>query len=304
MKTTKRIFLGLLILIIISILIFLGITYTNYLKDTNSNKTFLIPRLETIAIQIQNITDNKIDLLAGIQIANHSPVAFTLDSLKYTVFISSIKVASSNYSKQITIKTGNDNIIELPISIFNKTLTTILKNEEHKGIDSVEYEIKTTLFINSGLKKTIDLDFKKRMPLIYIPEITVDKIEVDSLRFSGVTLIVHSTFVNKNAFPLDAIDLHDRFNIDGIQWLEAFKPGLTKIPPQSKTEIVLPFKISFKNIAHTFPELIKKGKNIPYAFEINFKINSENNTTKNSKVKLESKGTIKELLKDYKKIKQ
>jgi len=126
---------------------------------------------------------------------------------------------------------------------------------------------------------------------------------MDSLRVSGVTLMVHSTLVNKNVFALDAIDLHDRFEIGGNPWVEARVPGLMKIPPHTKTESVIPFRVSFKEMARTLPELIKKGENLSYHFETSFKINSTDNTTKHSLVKLESRGTVKELFRYYRTVK-
>lgn len=263
----------------------------------------MIPRLQILDIQIKNLVSDRIDLLTRIQIDNHFPLAFKVDSMKYKIFISNKEVAKSSYCKSIIIQPGYDNLIELPISVFNKRLNKILKNAEQKGIDSMEYELKTTFYIHSVFKKKFDLDVKKLLPLIYIPEVTVDKIEIDSLRLSGVTLMVHSTLINKNVFPLDAINLHDRFTVGGNPWVDARVPGLMKIPPHSKTESILPFKISFKEMAHTLPELIKKGKNIDYKLETSFKINSKDNTTNNSLIKLESKGTIKDLLRYYRAMK-
>jgi len=237
-------------------------------------------------------------------IDSHLPIKIEVDSIQYEIGISDKEIAKSSSRKSIIIHSGNDNLLVLPLTIFDKSLTDILQNDEKKGNDSAWYEFKTTFYVNSPFfRKSMNFHEKKLLPLIYIPKVTVDKIEVDSLRFSGVTLMVHSTLINKNVFGLDAIDLHDRFEIGGNPWVDANVPGLMKIPPRSKTESVIPFRVSFKEMAHTLPELIKKGKNLGYHFETSFKMNSADNTTNHSLVKLESKGTIKELLQYYKTLK-
>ncbi len=304
MKIIKRLLLGFFLLIIVIILGFFSVSYYNYSTDKNPYKNFIIPRINILDIEIANLADNRIDLLLKMGIDSHLPIVIKVDSIQYEIKISNKEVVKSSSKKSITIHPGNDNLLSLPLTIFDESLTDILKKSEKQGADSVWYEFKASFFVSSHFfRKSMDFDEKKWLPLIYIPKVTVDKIEIDSLRFSGVTLLVHSTLINKNVFPLDAIDMHDRFEIGGNPWVDARVPGLMKIPPHSKTESVIPFRISFKEMAHTLPELIKKGKNLDYKLEVNFKINSKDNTTNHSKVKLGSKGSIKELIRYYKTLK-
>jgi hypothetical protein len=62
---------------------------------------------------------------------------------------------------------------------------------------------------------------------------------------------------------------------------------------KSVSNLIIPIKISFKEASKTLWDLITKGGKVRYKLHLTFKIESENNMMKNSKVILESTGSVK-----------
>ena len=88
-----------------------------------------------------------------------------------------------------------------------------------------------------------------------------------------------------------------KFAIEDHEWIEGVMPGVTDIKEQSVTELQIPLRLSFKEVSRTLFDLLKEGKNVTYKLELWFRIDSESHSVVNSKVILESSGSVKSLMK-------
>jgi len=74
-------------------------------------------------------------------------------------------------------------------------------------------------------------------------------------------------------------------------------PGLTIIEAKHVSELEIPLRVSLGEVRKTLFDLLMKGSNVEYKLHLVFKIDSENNMLKNSKVTLQSSGTVNSLMK-------
>ncbi len=297
----KKLLLILLFLFIIIIAAFFIWRYVSYVRDKDPYKTFLVPRLEMSLVEISSLTSEKTEMAAKMLIKNQIPLSFTADSLQYGVFINDVEVMKSRYKKSITLKSDDSILISLPITIFNHDLISVLKSNERKNIDSVEYRLEASFYTNIVFRKKFNVDIKRLLPMIYIPEVKAEHIKIDSLNFSRAAIQLLVSIKNKNGFPLKSKNITYEFSIEGNKWIKGIIPGITDIKEKSVTELQIPVRISFKEVSKTLFDLLKKSSDVNYKLRLAFRIESENNMLKNSHVIIENTGSIKSLMKAVKK---
>ena len=272
-----------------------------YVRDKDPNKTFLLPRLELSQVDITSLTSEKTEMTINVLIKNQIPLSFTADSLQYRIFINDREVMKDHYKKSITLKSNDISRISLPITIFNRDLISVLKANERENIDSVEYRFRVSFFTDILFKKQFDVDIKKFLPLIHIPVVKSGHIEISSLNFSGAVFKLIVSIKNQNVFSLKSKNIAYELSIEDNKLIKGIIPGLTDIQAKSVTDLTIPITISFKEVGKTLFDLLKKGNNVGYKLHLTFRIESENNMMKNSKVILESEGSVKSLMKALKK---
>lgn len=293
---TKKILLTILFLIIASIIIFFIRQYLNYARDTSPHKTFLLPRVELSIVEITSLTADKTEMTVKVLLKNQLPISFTADSLQYGIFINGVEVIKSHHKKTITLESNDTSWISLPLTVQNHHLQSILEASERKDIDSVEYRLRATFFTTIVFKKKFDVDIKRVLPLIYIPELTAKNIEVDSLNFSRAAILFNVSIKNQNVFSIKAKNIAYKFAIEDNEWIEGVIPGVTDIKEQSVTELQIPLSVSFKEVSKTFFDLLMKGDDVKYELDLSFRIDSDNHSVMNSKVMLKSSGSVKSLM--------
>lgn len=297
----KKVLLTLLFLFIALVAAFFIWRYVSYVRDKDPNKTFLAPRLELSLVEISSLTPVKTEMTVKMLIKNQMPLSFTADSLQYRIFINDMEVMKSCYKKSITLKSDDSSWISLPITIFNRDLILVLKSNELKKTDSVEYRLEASFYTDIVFRKNFNVDIKRLLPLIYIPEVKIEHIKIDSLNLSRAVIQLPVSIKNKNGFSLKSKDITYEFSIEDNKWIKGIIPGITDIKEKSVTELQIPVTISFKEVSKTLFDLLKNGSNVNYKLRLAFRIESENNMVRNSEVILENAGAVNSLMKDEKK---
>ena len=172
------------IVIIAIIGLFFAERYVKYVRDPDPNKTFLLPRLKLPRLEITSLTAEKTEVTAKILIKNELPISFTADSLQYLIFIDNTQVVKSRYKKTLTLKGADSSLISLPITIINRDLSAVLKSNERKNVDSAEYRIQASFYMNMPFLKKFHIDIKALLPLYHVLEVKANHLKIDSLDLS------------------------------------------------------------------------------------------------------------------------
>jgi LEA14-like dessication related protein len=297
----KKIILTLVFLFIAIIASFLIWRSWSYVRDKDPNKTFLLPRLELSQLEITSLTSQKTEMILKVDIKNQLPLSFTIDSLQYRILINDTVILKNRYKKSISLKRNAGNRISLPITIFNDSISSAPGANEPENADSVEFHFQGSFFTRIIFKKQFNVDIKRLVPRIYIPEVNAEHFEIDSLNFSRAVVHLLVSINNKNVFPFKADSIAYELSIEDNQWIKGIIPGFTDIQAKSVTDLIIPITISFKEVTKTLFDLLTKGNKVSYKLHLTFRIESDNNMVMNSKVILESEGTVKSLMKALKK---
>lgn len=293
----RKIGLSLLAVLILLVLALLIAQTLRYIRDPSPYRTFITPRLEFSLFEINELGADKTTLNAAMLINNPIPLNLRADSIAYELYIDKQEIIKSTYRKSVLIRAWDSSQLVMPVTVFTDKLMNVLTDAEKAGKDSVVYGIKTSFIVPALFNKHMSFTSERLLPLIYIPKIKMEKVVWDSLNAEGVTLYFHTTIVNKNKFPLNFKDLAFQFAIADNPWVKGAVPGEIDIPDSSVVPLVLPLRISFKQVGKSIWPLIKEGKNTDYKLNLSLKLVSESNALKNSMVVLKDVGAIKEVVK-------
>lgn len=260
----------------------------------------MLPRVELSVVKITSLSADSTDILLNLRVKNDLPIRFIADSLVYDFFINDVEIVKGRDIHSIKLSRNDSSWISIPITILSEKLKDILKANKRNNADSVEYRLRTSFYTNIIFKKKLDVDIKKVLPLIYIPEMEAEHIKVDSLNFNRAAVELLVNIKNQTLFAIQAKDIAYRFAIEDNEWIVGVIPGLTDIKADDTTSLEIPLRISFKEAGNTLFELLEKGENVKYKLHLILKIESENKMIKDGEVILESSGTVKSLLKEVK----
>ena len=297
----KKIILTLSFLFIAIIASFFIWRYWNYLHDKDPNKTFLLPRLELSELEITSLTSHKTEMMVKADIKNQLPLSFTIDSFQYRIFINDTEILKDHYKKSISLKRNTSSLISLPITIFNDSLSSVIKANRRENADSVEFHFHGSFFTDIFFKKKFNVDIKRLIPRIYIPEVKAEHLDIDSLNFSRAVVQLLVSINNKNAFSFKADSIAYEVSIEDNQWIKGSISGVTDIQAKSVNNLTIPITISIKEVSKTLWDLLTKGNKVRYKLHLTFRIKSDKKMIMNSKVILESEGSVKSLMKALKK---
>ncbi len=293
----KKIGRSLLILLLIIIAAFFIWRLINYIRDPDPDKTFILPRVELAVVEISSITVEKMEMVSHLLIKNQMPFSFTADSIQYSIYINEIEMVKSSYKNSLTLETNDTGWVSMPMTIYTHVLDSLIKANEKRNIDSVIYRVKASFYTNILFKRKFDIDIHRYFPLVHIPQVKMEHIEVDSLSIKGAGVLLHASIINQNYFPLKAKDIAFEFEIEDNGIVKGTIPGYTIIEPHNKNQLAIPVNISFKEVRKTLYELLKKGSAVKYNLHLRMKMVSNLNMLDNCNVILESAGSVKSLLK-------
>jgi LEA14-like dessication related protein len=292
----KRALIIVLLILLAALIFLLAWLYTHYEKNGDPNKTFIMPRVELSVIEITELTKEKIKMNTVLVIKNQLPFRIGVDSLRYTIYISNIKVAQSTQREPFFLQVSDTSVISLPVTVFGEKLDSVLSISEQQGLDSVEYKVVSSFYTNMLIKKHFETSITRKLPLLHIPKADIKRVELDSLRANKVVVLAHIFITNKNVFAIKLKDISYRFSVEKDKWIEGKMPGITNIAAHSETPLIVPVKISPEEAGEAFFKGITHGKTADYKMEMRFRTEADNQMIHDSKVIVTSEGSLGELL--------
>lgn len=291
MSTKKTIFL------IIGIVVLAGIIYMaiKFQRSGKEVEDYVVPELQLANIHVTNLSANKADMTMSMVLDNPAPVGLNIDSLHYVIYIEDNEVVRTTYPDSLTIEANDTTSFSLPLTVYFNKLQSVLTSLEQQGRDSANYRINATIFSDMDIipKDKLSLRIEKRLPLLLPPEIKITDIGIEDVGFSGATLKTDVVITNKNATAFAFRDMNYSVKLEDNEAVEGNKPGTVNIPAKGTTTISIPAELDFKEMGKSLIDLIRKGDDIRYNFNLNTELVSDAEVLENSKINLSASGKLK-----------
>ena len=304
MKKGWIITLALLLLGVIGAYVWYSRLKEKAMAEGGPHNDSLKPRLEVGRMNINNISDDAIDMTLQLLIDNPLPVGFKAHQLAYTVYIANTPVVKDTYKKAIEIKSGDSTLITFPVKVMAKTMTHVLKTLERKDIDSTTYKVRSSFALDVPIlgEKTFNVTIEKRLPTFYIPEIKIDDIDFGPLGLKRTDVATKVAVTNKNKFPFNIADAHYTVSIDGKEIADGHQPDPILIKAHATTPVIFPVTARPGKTLSVLPKMLFDKKDTPYLVTFHCRLIDKkgNMAFKDSKLAATIKGT----LDDFKKLKK
>jgi len=296
-KSNKRIWLGILILILL-VISYIAFRYYAAKKE-DPYHTFLKPRVEMTRFVVKKLTRESADMDMRVIIDNPLPVSVRMDSLQYKIYIGGVEVMKSTYPKNVNIKSNGNSEIVLPVFVKTKKLENVLLKLEKEKVDSTDYTISGSALISflTFKDKPYEFTFTRRAPAYIIPKLVVEKIKVEKLRLKHSKILIKVTIVNSNNMAFDFKQTHYKMQMDKDHLIEGSLEEVVHIPARGKVTIDLISDLSLKEALEAGFDYLLNASNTDYSLYFETKIVSDNKSIKDSQFIMEATGKLKDLKK-------
>lgn len=272
-------------------------------KDTPDKS--LKPKLAMSNVNITNISDDAIHMNVMLLIDNPLPVSFSAKKLNYTLSIAGQEVMKDAYQKPITVKSGDSTVVTLPAKLMAEKLTHVLKGLEAKGIDSTDYQLKSSFELDVPIlgERTFTVTSTKKLPTFYIPKIKVEDLDLGHIGLKHTDLAAKVSIQNKNKFPFTFTDTHYTIKINGKLIADGDQKEPILIKKQATTPVVFPVTMKPGQALSLLPKALFDKKDTHYEIDFRAKILEKegNALIKNSKIAAKITGTLDDIKKIAKK---
>jgi len=287
----------LLILLVILIIVVIGVIKWLRFRDDQKYPTVFEPRLEFGIVNIHEIDKDKIQLDASMMMTNPLPVGINLDSMEYVVYINQKEVIKSTYPKPFHLKGTDSTMVHFPVTIKTKVLGDILNTLENKNIDSADYTVEGRIFLSLPILKDKFHRFTitRRLPAMRIPEVALTKIQVKKFGLKHSKLMINAKINNPNVFTVNLKKLKYQVYMDDDSLADGMIDTLISLRAKEEVPVTIPVDLSLKEAAEAGWDLIFNSEKTRYRFTMQTTVGSEYNMLKNSKLRVESEGSLKEI---------
>ncbi|KAL9682912.1 hypothetical protein QQ045_014724 [Rhodiola kirilowii] len=160
------------------------------------------PTADVTAIHIPSINLEKADFVVDVLIKNPNPVPIPLIDIKYIIESDGRNLVSGLIPDSGTIHAHGEETVKIPVTVIYDDVKSMYADINPGSI--IPYRVKVDLIVDVPVFGTLTLPLEKtrEIPVLYKPEIDVEKIRFETFSFEETVAVLHVKMENKNDFDL------------------------------------------------------------------------------------------------------
>jgi LEA14-like dessication related protein len=287
----------------LGLLFFLGLLLLGYgwwnLKKTDGEGIDLKPTLKVMSINDVDIEAERIKMTSNIILSNPLPINIQTNNLDYSIFIDSVKVVESSYTKPIRIQSSDDTVIKVPIEILKEPMTRLLKHFEKHKTETADHTFKATFHIDVPVlgERDFAMEFTKRLPVFRLPKLETEDVDVSALGFDESKIDLAAQVTNPNLFPLKLKDGKYKFTVDNDITMEGNLEKIIVVPAKGSSSVSMHLDLKTIKMGKFLWKMLFDKAGTPFKINFRCKLLTDNNMLKNSNMVFNITGTLDELKK-------
>jgi LEA14-like dessication related protein len=173
------------------------------------------PTARVVAVNLQNITLDKVDLVFALEVSNPYSVNLPLLDLGYAIGSGGNRLFEGTVKPSGSIPAGGKQIIQLPAIVQFAPLMQTLKNVRPGSV--VPYKADFMLGVETPLLGRVDVPLSKtgEFPVPAMPEVEMASFGIGTLTLDQVSAMASLQIKNTNQFPLDLTKLGVSLSLAG-----------------------------------------------------------------------------------------
>ncbi len=251
------------------------------------------PQVSVADQRLTGLNFESVSIAFGLKVDNPNPIGIVLEGLDYDLKLDGRSFLMGKQDKQMQIAASGASRIELPLSMTFKEIKQGLSGL--KGKDEVPYELTTGLLIKVPLLGTYRYPVVSQgvLPVPQLPVVSLQRLKVESLSFTGATLALQLLVDNPNNFSVVLNSLEYGLKINGKQWASGHSQTLGNIKEKQKSVISLPVNISLMDLGAGFSTLLKGNEELNYTIVGKLNASTSNKFIGNFDMPIETSGRVK-----------
>jgi LEA14-like dessication related protein len=231
------------------------------------------PKLSVDNVRVTDFNFTQMELTYDIKVENPNAVAVKMTGYDYNLDINEHPFINGDRSKTMTIEASGESIFEVPMMLnFPDLYRTVseLANE-----DESSYQFLSHLRFNLPIIGATAIPVKKsgNIPLLKLPKLSMQTIEVDNLSLSSADLTLKLALNNPNGFGMDIGQLNYDLIVNGNQWADGTALKGVKVKENGLTELEIPISLNITQIGTSAYQILTGSENLDYRFQGNFRFN-------------------------------
>ena len=228
---------------------------------------FKKPEAQIVSVSITKVDFSSVSFLVNLEITNPNPVGITLSSYDYILDSYEKNLLSGRIEKPVSLKANGISTIPIPIEIEYENILSL--GSSFRTSKSIPVNIALGLEIDfpymGGVR--LDLTGDTEIPILMIPSIRAESIQVDELSFSGAQISLSLNIQNPNHFALSINSAEGRLLVSSTEWGNMGTGETVSIPPQTESDLNLTMQVDFAEAGRSAWALLTGGRKADIRFE-------------------------------------
>lgn len=205
-----------------------------------------------------------IELEMELLVKNPNPIGISLEGYDYDLTIDGASFIKGRMDEKVNLEPEGSSVFKVPLSLDYTELYSSLKS---MGDDTESaYEIATTFYFLLPIlgEQQLKLSHEGTLPNIKVPGISLGKLEVTRLNFTGADIRAGLKISNPNGFDYTLKQMTAGLDVNGISWAQLAQSSPVLVPAGKEADLSYDFRLDFINMGRIVYRLIKGEDAVSY----------------------------------------
>lgn len=256
----------------------------------------VIPEMEVISLNISNISGERIDATAEVQISNSMPGDLKTQRINYKIFIDSIKVIEDAYEEPVEIASSDSTVIELPLQILKEPAMEVMEYFDRHKIDSALYTLNLDFRVDVPIagEEEFNMEIEEKMPSFQFLTIELENVDANLLNSDkGMDIVL--LIENPNVYEIKMRNAAFYLIVEDDLELKGDLENVINIPARGKDEVSIHVEKERGSITQTGLSLLTDQEGTGFKYIFSYTMVSDNDVLDGAQMETTVEGTLDEI---------
>lgn len=227
------------------------------------------PDVAVDSARLGAVSFDSAELLADVRIDNPNPVSVNLAGFDYDLQLAGRSMLAGERRRALRIGANEAASIEVPLKIDFADVRDIVRDVGSR--DEIDYTLAMGLDIDVPVlgMRTIPATTSGTLPVPSMPSVSLERLRVDELGWSGARATLELVVDNPNTFGLDLDRLNYDLAVNGDAWLSGDEGMTASVPAKGTGRVNIPVQLDFATIGRGAYRLLTGSGDFNYALDGN-----------------------------------
>ncbi|MDM8526312.1 LEA type 2 family protein [Desulfococcaceae bacterium HSG8] len=192
------------------------------------------------------------DFVFRFDVKNPNPIGATIRNIVYDLRFDDKTFIRNSLEQRVSLPANGSNTVELPVTV--NYLELFQSVEDFIRSKKLAYDLSGSIGVGP-----FDIPYHKKGNFVLprLPKISMGKVRISDLSFTGASVVFSLDMKNTNPFALDVSGLNYNIKLGGIKFAEGTAANISPISKSGKTTMEIPIHMNFFELGQSAYRLLK-----------------------------------------------